>query len=46
MVQPERDPAEDSLLEEEATRAMEGLSDAGVISFASKSDLPSFSLRL
>ena len=46
MAQPERDPAEDSLLEEEATRAMESPSDAGVISFASKFDLPSSSLRL
>lgn len=46
MAPPNRDPSEDSLLEEEATRMVAGVSDAGAISFSTKFDFRLPSVRL
>lgn len=46
MAPPDRDTVEEDVLEEEITRVVKGLSDAGVIFFATILDLRSSSLRL
>lgn len=46
MAPPDRDTVEEDVLEEEITRVVEGLLDAGVIFFATIFDLRSSSLRL
>lgn len=46
MAPPDRDTVEEDVLEEEITRVVKGLLDAGVIFFATIFDLRSSSLRL